>query len=309
MYSSPQFIKGKWNKRTYEIIRELGRGANGTVYLATLQNNSYAIKIGEDPFSMTSEVNVLKHFGKAQGSILGPSVYDVDDWEEGGKAHPFYVMNVIEGTPLLSFIKKRGKDWIPVFIIQLLGFLKELHEQGWIFGDLKPDNLQITGHPPKIAWFDAGGMTKKGRAIKEYTEAYDRGYWQMGTRKAEPSYDLFSVALIVLYLHFGESVEPGEDGKSTLHHAIYSDSSLYPFQAILHKAVEGKYTTAAEMKQEMIEAWHIQKGGTLGQPEQETIRRSTKVKKQSRLKSAISFLFLSSFLIFIFTLYLFTQTY
>ena len=29
---------------------------------------------------MTSEVNVLKSFSKAQGVTLGPSLLDVDDW-------------------------------------------------------------------------------------------------------------------------------------------------------------------------------------------------------------------------------------
>ena len=31
--------------------------------------------------SITSEVNVLKSFAKVQGSALGPSLLDVDDWE------------------------------------------------------------------------------------------------------------------------------------------------------------------------------------------------------------------------------------
>ena len=31
--------------------------------------------------SITSEVNVLKSFAKVQGSTLGPSLLDVDDWE------------------------------------------------------------------------------------------------------------------------------------------------------------------------------------------------------------------------------------
>jgi len=308
-YSNPRFIRGKWNGKTYEVQKELGRGANGTVYLATLHNNPYALKIGDDTFSMTSEVNVLKHFGKAQGSILGPSVYDVDDWEIGGKALPFYVMNVIEGDSVVGFIKKRGKEWLPAFMMQLLGFLHELHEEGWIFGDLKPDNLKVSGHPPKLAWFDAGGMTKIGRAVKEYTEMYDRGYWHMGDRKAEPAYDLFSVAIIFLQLHYGKIVEPTEEDRSlTLRRLVYSDAGLKPYQEVLWKAIEGKYRTAKEMKQEFMQAWHTAKGGKLEQRKYEPMSRMAKQKKPGFIQKTLSFLFVSSFLIFLFTLYLFSQT-
>ena len=39
-----------------------------------------------------------------------------------------------------------------------------------------------------------------GSSIKEFTEFYDRGYWGLGSRKAEPSYDLFAVAMIMIQM-------------------------------------------------------------------------------------------------------------
>lgn len=310
MFSNPRTIRGKWNGKTYEIEKELGRGATGTVYLARFQNVPYAIKVGQDSFSITSEVNVLKHFEKVQGSILGPSLCEVDDWEEGGETRSFYAMNVIEGLPLLEFINQRGKEWIPILVMQLLGFLEELHQQGWVFGDLKPDNLKVSGRPPKMAWFDAGGMTKVGRSIKEYTEAYDRGFWQMGTRKAEPSYDLFSVGLIFLYLHQGRIVHPKGETKGKLQQLVFQDSSLFPYQEVIWRALTGDYVSASRMKQELIFAWHVQKGGKLDQRAKKVLSRSKKKtgKKKSGSK-AISIFFFSSFLIFLFALYLFSQTF
>jgi serine/threonine-protein kinase len=310
MFSKPQTIRGKWNGKTYEIERELGRGATGTVYLARFQNVPYALKVGQDSFSITSEVNVLKHFEKVQGSILGPSLCEVDDWEEGGETRSFYAMNVIEGSPLRTFINQRGKEWTPVFIMQLLGFLEELHQQGWVFGDLKPDNLQVSGQPPKIAWFDAGGMTKVGRSIKEYTELYDRGYWQMGTRKAEPSYDMFSVGMIFLYLHQGRIVQPKGETKEQLQRLIFQDSSLFPYQQVIWRALTGYYSSASEMKEELVFAWHVQKGGKIEQRKEKVLSRAKKkVSKRRSWSKAISIFFFSSFLIFLFALYLFSQTF
>jgi serine/threonine-protein kinase len=311
MFSNPRHITGKWNGKTYAIEKELGRGANGTVYLVRDQGEQgkpYAIKVGEDSFSITSEVNVLKHFAKAQGSILGPSLYDVDDWVEGGETRSFYTMNVIQGSPLLQFVENRGKEWVPIFMMQLLGFLEELHQAGWVFGDLKPDNLHVAGQPPKMAWFDAGGITKLGRAIKEYTELYDRGYWQMGNRKAEPSYDLFSVGMIYLYLHQGRALQPADEPKSQLQQVIFEDSSLYPYQQVIWKALTGTYTSASAMKKELVQAWHVQKGGRIKPKERKNLRRSKKIKKRIGWSKVISFFFFSSFLIFLFALYLFSQS-
>lgn len=294
--------------------RELGQGANGTVYLVTYQGRPYALKLSDDSFSISSEVNVLKHFEKAQGTTLGPSVYDVDDWQDGGgTTRSFYVMNVIEGLSLLSFVKQRGQEWISVFMLQLLDFLEELHQQGWVFGDLKPENLKVSGHPPRIAWFDAGGITKLGRAIKEYTQVYDRGYWQMGNRKAEASYDLFSIAIIFLYLHTGRTLQPQANPKEELQEFVFQNQRLYPYQQLIWNALSGKYGTAQEMKKDLLQAWYVQKGKKKKEQKKQSnrtvpVKTVVKKKKGSFLGNVISFFFISSFLIFLFALYLFSQT-
>lgn len=306
-FSSPQIIQGKWHKRAYHIEKELGRGATGKVYLARYQGSSYALKVGEDSFSITSEVNVLKHFSQAQGDFLGPSIVDVDDWEEGQEVRSFYVMNVIQGASLPQFIQQKGKEWIPVMMLQLLSFLEQLHQKGWAFGDLKPEHFKVTGHPPKIAWYDAGGMTKLGRMIKEYTEWYDRGVWQMGNRKAEPSYDLFSAGMIMLELYLGRRPAPQENSRGQLQELVFQTAHIFPYQKVLWEALQGKYNTAGQMRQELLRAWHVRKGGELLQREVKPLRRTNKRKKKSAWGKVLIFLFFSSFVLFLFALYLYTQ--
>ena len=92
-------------------------------------------------------------------------------------------------------------------MLQLLDDLTRLHQSGWIFGDLKLDNLIVMTNPSRLRWVDVGGTTQKGRAIKEYTEFYDRGYWQLGTRRAEESYDLFALTMVFLHLFYPNEFE------------------------------------------------------------------------------------------------------
>src|SRR5690606_41741098 len=66
--------------------------------------------------------------------------------------------------------------------------LTRLHQSGWIFGDLKLDNLIVMTNPPRLRWVDVGGTTQKGRAIKEYT---DRKSTRLNSSHVKISYAVF----------------------------------------------------------------------------------------------------------------------
>jgi serine/threonine protein kinase, bacterial len=255
---SGTIITGKWHKKSYKILKPLGYGANGVVYLAETNEGFIALKISENSMSITSEVNVLKHFSKVQGSALGPSLLDVDDWYRNDlrQTVPFYVMEYIKGDTFLTFIEKRGKEWTGILCLQLLTDLEVLHQKGWVFGDLKPDNLIVTGHPPRMRCIDVGGTTIQGRSIKEFTEFYDRGYWGVGTRKAEPSYDLFAVAMIIINSAYPKrfSRTSNKDGKDQLKQLILSNQQLKKFEKVLFGAIDGKYHHAIEMRKDLVQS-------------------------------------------------------
>ncbi|WP_100400555.1 protein kinase domain-containing protein [Bacillus sp. FJAT-44742] len=249
-------ITGKWHGHKYHVLKKLGEGATGTVYLAESPKGKVAVKVGKNNMSITSEVNVLSHFSKVKGQVLGPSLLDMDDVILQGEAFPFYVMEYLEGTTLLSFVENRGSEWAPIFIVQLLGDLDRLHRAGWVFGDLKPDNLIITGPPARVRWFDVGGTTLIGRSVKEYTEFFDRGYWGLGDRKATPSYDLFASAMIFLNVAYPNRFEKkgGENSLPYLSGKIESAPLLRPYKKVLMRALTGEYPNAQLMKKDLMES-------------------------------------------------------
>ena len=83
-------------------------GQMGYVYLAKWRNQDVAIKLSDSGTSITSEVNVLKSFAKVQGSVLGPSLLDVDDWGRKSGTVFFYVMEYIKGPDFMTFIEQKG---------------------------------------------------------------------------------------------------------------------------------------------------------------------------------------------------------
>ncbi len=246
-------ITGKWHSHIYTIIKELGFGANGVVYLAKHKNTQVALKMSDNGMSITSEVNVLKSFAKVQGHSLGPSLLDVDDWQSTSGRISFYVMEYIKGPNFLSFIQMKGKSWTSVLFLQLLNDLEMLHTNGWVFGDLKPENLIVTGPPPKIRCIDVGGTTIQGRAIKEFTEFYDRGYWGLGSRKAEPTYDLFAVAMIMINTAYSKPFKKTTGGLAQLREAVRQKPELLKFEKVIVKALQGHYLNAKEMRTDLLD--------------------------------------------------------
>jgi serine/threonine protein kinase, bacterial len=320
-------VTGRWHKHTYHIIKKLGSGATGSVYLAHNNQKKVALKISNNDMAITSEVNVLKHFSKVQGKILGPSLVDVDDSTIAGNKYSFYVMEYLSGEPVFDFLKTRGQEWLGIFIIQLLTDLHELHKAGWVFGDLKPDNLIIVGPPPRIRWLDVGGTTLIGRSIKEYTEFFDRGYWGMGSRKAEPSYDLFAVAMIMLNIVYPKRFEKKTGGMADLKLKIEQSLLLKPYKGVLLNAVQGNYKTAIEMKSAMMNstnstgAYSASGAKRVNKPKKTVSHHSNvnntrtvhynnlpKDKPRSKVKGFFETILLTSFILLVYVLYLFGQS-
>lgn len=298
-------VKGKWHGNQYRIKKELGRGANGVVYLADWIGKKVAVKICENTITVTSEVNVLKALSEAQGVTLGPSLLDVDDWSVGGKRYSFYVMEYIHGEHFLRFIKRKGNIWLDILILQLLSDLQVLHKKGWVFGDLKPDNLIVTCTPVKIRCIDVGGTTLIGRAIKEFTEFFDRGYWELGSRKAEPSYDLFAVAMIMINVYYPDRFQKKRGGLQQLEPMILQKDGLKKYAPVLLRALTGKYKGAEEMRQDLLKLADV----TNISPSPVQKRASVRPQKGQKRKigAILETIFLFMIVSFIYCLYLFGQ--
>lgn len=306
-------IKGKWYSNQYTIIKELGYGANGVVYLVRNSNRQAALKISDNPSSITSEVNVLKSFNKVQGSALGPSLLDVDDWEQVGKQYSFYVMEFIKGPDLLSFIQQKGSEWLGVLLLQLLADLEVLHQNGWVFGDLKPENLLVNGPPARIRCIDVGGTTIKGRAIKEFTEFYDRGYWGLGSRKADEQYDLFAVAMIIVNTAYPKRFNKTTGGLTQLMEMVKQKQELTKYEVVIQNALSGRYQTAGEMRKDILKVLQPSKSrsGSAQQAQAKsrvqihktrTGKHSSKPKKKSHFLETV-FLIAAISMIYFFYLY------
>jgi serine/threonine-protein kinase len=244
-------ITGKWNKAQYRIERLLGAGANGKVYLVKRGKLYYAMKIGFDAVDHQSEINALKVLSKSNTSFRH-YLLDVDDYHQEGVDSPFYVMRYIKGQSMTDFIWRNGRDWVHLIGLNMLRKLVELHGQEYIFGDIKVQNMLVSGYGD-VELIDFGGVTAKGRSVKQFTEIYDRGYWGAGTRSADEAYDLFAFAVLMISSMESEqrmkSIDkllPQNRSVDMLIDMLQSNPALRHVAPLLRKALLGQYASSKQ---------------------------------------------------------------
>ena len=164
---------GTWIDGRYKILRLLGKGSEGSVYLAFQEKlfRFYAIKeVNKEGICFSREsVEVWKTL-QCDGL---PEIVDI--LEE--KDLVWIVMEYIEGCNLQDYLRQTEKlciwqavDWC----IQLVEVLEYLHRQEppILYGDLKPENLII--RKDRIVMADMGSLIRQGSGGKrtgtrEYT--------------------------------------------------------------------------------------------------------------------------------------------
>ncbi|GIP41338.1 hypothetical protein J31TS4_46180 [Paenibacillus sp. J31TS4] len=243
-------VTGKWKKRSYRVDRKLGAGANGSVYLVYGGRERYALKLSASVLELQGEINLLRKLARAGGGFADFLV-DADDTEADGRTYAYYVMKYVPGEPPGQFLARHGRDWIGVIGLHLLRRLQELHWNGWVFGDLKTDNVLVSGHG-RVELIDYGGVSEKGTGVRQFTEVFDRGYWGAGSRVAEEKYDLFAFGILVMQLLgrrlacFSPQLLPQNRTVQLLLEELEEDPAYGGYGPFLHKVLTGGFAGTEE---------------------------------------------------------------
>ena len=130
----------------YELIRELGAGGMGTVYLARdlKLGRKVAIKILQSGHPEMTQRFIIEARATARCSHENiVIIYEVG--EHGGQ--PYMVLEYLQGTVLTDLVS--GGKRLPAaraveLIVPVVKALVVAHEQGIVHRDLKPDNIFVT---------------------------------------------------------------------------------------------------------------------------------------------------------------------
>jgi len=126
----------------YRVVRKLGSGAMGAVYLAEhpVIGKKVALKVIHEDLAENAEM-VSRFFNEARAvtQIGHQNIVDVQDFGQTPDGDSFIVMELLEGVSLGDKLKQEGPLAIPRTVhiaIQLADGLAAAHARGIIHRDL-----------------------------------------------------------------------------------------------------------------------------------------------------------------------------
>jgi tetratricopeptide (TPR) repeat protein len=196
----------------YEILKILGSGGMGTVYLArniklgTLWAIKEVNKKLGDRVDLLAEPNMLKKLAHP----LLPRIFDIIEDEN----YIYIIMDYIEGIPpdkelekRKSFPEKQVIEWAKQ-ICDALKYLHSMKPNPIIYRDMKPSNLIITpAGEVKIIDFGIAREYKQA-STADTTYIGTRGYAapeQYGTSQTDARTDIYSLGVTLYHMLTGKS--------------------------------------------------------------------------------------------------------
>jgi serine/threonine protein kinase len=142
----PKIIAGR-----YEVLRELGRGGMGVVYLVQHVHTHERLALKLLSAHVEAKPEAVERFRRemrAPALIKSDHVVRIMDADLAAELDgaPFYVMEYLVGCDVAHVLKERGKltgeetVWI---LMQVARGLDKAHQAGIVHRDLKPDNLFV----------------------------------------------------------------------------------------------------------------------------------------------------------------------
>ncbi|HUR92867.1 MAG TPA: protein kinase [Gemmatimonadaceae bacterium] len=215
----------------YELVRELGEGAMGTVWLARdlRHDRAVAIKLLHADFAGAIGVDRFLREIRLTAGLQHPNIVPVFDSGSvpGGEGTelPWFAMPYLEGESLRGRLKREGQLPIAEAVRIATGIadaLQHAHRQGIVHRDIKPENvLLVDGHVYVVdfgiakALMELGGdrLTSAGLAIG--TPAY-MSPEQASAGPVDARSDQYSLATVLYEMLAGEPPFTGATASATI---------------------------------------------------------------------------------------------
>jgi len=220
----------------YKIMKKLGAGGMGAVYLAehVMIERRVAVKILSQDFA--SKPDLVQRFiqeARAAARIGHENIVEVHDFGETASGSVFFTMEFLEGQDLAQIIQSTGPLPVPrirLIMGQLCRALAAAHAKGIVHRDLKPENIYL--------------VEKEGKS--DFVKILDFGIAKMTTMEAGNSTSGGSGGnrLTQSGMIFGtaEYMSPEQARGETPDHRV----DIYALGCILYEMLTGKVPFHAE---------------------------------------------------------------
>ena len=251
----------------YELIRELGRGGMGTVWLARrtegLMNRLVALKLPHAGFFQAELVERIARERDILESLTHPNIARLYDAGVTNTGQPYLALEYVEGVPLTEYCDRHS---LPVrarieLFVQVLEAIQYAHSNLVIHRDIKPANILVTGKGVAVV-LDFG----IARLLIEGSTA-ETAVTQFGGRVLTPDYaspeqisgkaintasDVYSLGVLFSELLCGSRpYSLKRDSRGALEDAIVEAEALAPSRNLKPEAPPLRATSVKALSREL----------------------------------------------------------
>ncbi len=201
----------------YRLLREIGRGATATVYLARDEalELPVALKVLHPQLAAARQSDALARFfrgARLAAGVRHPGVVAIYDVDETARA---LAMEWVPGGTLRDRLRAHpgglGPDEIEEAAGALLATLAYLHQRGIVHGDLKPSNLLLRRPGDVVlADFGAAALVGAGGESGGGTPLYLAPEQLRGAPRA-PTTDLYAAGAVLFEMAAGRPLRSHAD--------------------------------------------------------------------------------------------------
>jgi serine/threonine protein kinase len=272
---SPQFLNGQFLTH-YEIVRLIGAGGMGEVYLArdAKLNRKVALKVLHQNLSLDNQANRrLLREAQAAATLDHPHICAIHEISETGDGS-FIIMQYVEGETLADVLAKErlSVEKSLDLAIQISDALAEAHAHNIIHRDIKPANIIVNKKwQAKVLDF---GLAKfvEAESNKETAKRLNSSGSLMGTvpfmspeqlrgKRLDARTDIFSFGAMFYEMLCGRQAFSRENNAETIS-AILNDQPDWTkipkrLQPIVRKSLmknkDGRYPSAQDLTRDLRE--------------------------------------------------------
>jgi len=280
----------------YQVLRELGRGASGKVYLASdpFSKRQVAIKVAFPEALKHSEDgafyrSMFLNEAALAGKLNHPHIVEIYDAVVEEKSS-YIVMEYVEGGTLEKFCEPDAllpPAEVAEIIFKCVRALAFAASLGLTHRDIKPGNiLHVDGTDIKIADFGASINTVSDRTVitNVGSPAYMAPELVTGTAQGGASTDIYALGVVMYYLLCGRLPFEGANTMSVIYQIVNTEAAppsahregVSPeLEAIVMKAIAkdpaARYETWEAFGQDLTAVW--KKAKQSGEREQSDTER------------------------------------
>ena len=143
------FLAGPRTLGDYELVREIGRGGMGRVYLAEEVREAFtrqlALKVIDRPWGASDRERRFRSEVRILASLEHPGIARFLEGGELPGGTLFLALEYVDGQDILTFANQRGlaTDERVRLVVEVLGAVAYAHQQGVVHRDLKPPNILV----------------------------------------------------------------------------------------------------------------------------------------------------------------------